>query len=62
MTAASVAGLGNENATAFAEDSSPMIMGPVKNQRWIYACGKQLLERVLHAYGLEDRLDYTIIR
>ena len=27
-------------------------MGPVKNHRWIYACAKQLLERVLHAYGL----------
>lgn len=37
-------------------------MGPVKNHRWIYACAKQLLERVLHAYGLEDALDYTIIR
>jgi UDP-apiose/xylose synthase len=46
----------------FSEDHSPLIMGPVKNHRWIYACAKQLLERVLHAYGLEDRLDYTIIR
>lgn len=46
----------------FSEDHSPLIMGPVKNHRWIYACAKQLLERVLHAYGLENRLDYTIIR
>ncbi|MDF1863083.1 MAG: bifunctional UDP-4-keto-pentose/UDP-xylose synthase [Verrucomicrobiales bacterium] len=46
----------------FHEDTSPLIMGPVRNHRWIYACAKQLLERVLHAYGLEDRLDYTIIR
>jgi UDP-apiose/xylose synthase len=37
-------------------------MGPVKNHRWIYACAKQLLERVLHAYGLEEELNYTIIR
>jgi UDP-apiose/xylose synthase len=46
----------------FAEDETPLIMGPVKNHRWIYACAKQLLERVLHAYGLEEGLNYSIIR
>ena len=46
----------------FQEDTTPMIMGPIKNHRWIYACAKQLLERVLHAYGLEKGLNYTIIR
>lgn len=46
----------------FSEETSPMIMGPVGKHRWIYASAKALLERVLHAYGLEDRLDYTIVR
>ncbi len=46
----------------YREDHSPLVMGPVTKQRWIYATAKALLERVLHAYGLEDRLDYTIIR
>lgn len=46
----------------FSEDSTNLILGPVGKHRWIYACAKQLLERVLHAYGLEDKLDYTIIR
>lgn len=46
----------------YSEDDSELIMGPVNKQRWIYACSKQLLERVLHAYGLEDELDYTIVR
>jgi len=46
----------------FSEDTSPYILGTVNQHRWIYSCGKQLLERVLHAYGLEDRLNYTIIR
>ncbi len=46
----------------FNEDTTPMIMGPVCKHRWIYAVGKSLLERVLHAYGLEDKLNYTIIR
>lgn len=51
-----------DSLVPFSEDSSPLIMGPVHKHRWIYACAKQLLERVLHAYGLEDKLNYTIIR
>jgi UDP-apiose/xylose synthase len=46
----------------FSEDTTEFILGPVAKHRWIYASAKQLLERVLHAYGLEDRLNYTIIR
>jgi nucleoside-diphosphate-sugar epimerase len=34
----------------------------VVKHRWIYSCAKQLLERVLHAYGLEQGFNYTIIR
>lgn len=52
----------NPAYATFSEDSTDMIMGPVGRHRWIYACAKQLLERVLHAYGLEGRLNYTIIR
>lgn len=48
--------------TPFVEDETPLIMGPVKNHRWIYASAKQLLERVLHAYGIEEGLQYSIIR
>ena len=46
----------------FAEDASEYILGPVVKHRWIYSCAKQLLERVLHAYGLETGFPYTIIR
>ena len=46
----------------FSEDKSEFILGPVNKHRWIYACAKQLLERVLHAYGLEKDFNYTIIR
>lgn len=46
----------------FSEDRSDLVLGPVAKHRWIYACGKQLLERVLHAYGLEEGLRYTIVR
>lgn len=44
------------------EDTTPLIMGPVHAQRWIYASAKQLLERTIYAYGFEKGLDYTIIR
>ena len=46
----------------FTEDESEFILGPVDRHRWIYACSKQLLERVLHAYGLETGFNYTIVR
>ncbi len=46
----------------FSEDTSEYILGPVAKHRWIYSCAKQLLERVLHAYGLEQGFNYTIIR
>jgi UDP-apiose/xylose synthase len=46
----------------FSEDQSHFILGPVGKHRWIYSCAKQLLERVLHAYGMEGRLNYSIIR
>ena len=63
ITAARAFGMDSSRyPTPFVEDDSPLIMGPVKSHRWIYACAKQLLERVLHAYGLEEGLNYTNIR
>jgi UDP-apiose/xylose synthase len=46
----------------FSEDTSEFILGPVSKHRWIYSCAKQLLERVLHAYGLQEDFNYTVIR
>jgi UDP-apiose/xylose synthase len=37
-------------------------MGPIHAQRWSYASAKQLLERVIYAYGEQNLLEYTIIR
>lgn len=53
---------GRPSGPTYKEDESELIVGPVSKQRWIYSCGKQLLERVIHAYGLEGQLDYGIIR
>jgi UDP-apiose/xylose synthase len=45
-----------------SEDSSPLLMGTVAEQRWSYACAKQLLERYIVALHRERGLDYTVIR
>jgi len=46
----------------FDPSSSELIYGPIDKQRWIYACSKQLLDRVIYAYGSEGKLDYTLFR
>lgn len=46
---------------AFDEERSPLVMGPINKQRWIYACAKQLLDRVIWAYGQEG-LQFTLFR
>ena len=44
------------------EATSTMVYGPIDKQRWIYACSKQLLDRVIYAYGVRDGVDYTLFR
>ena len=46
----------------FDEETSNFVLGPVAKQRWIYACSKQLMDRVIYAYGEEGKLDYTLFR
>ena len=46
----------------FDEDASNMVMGPIERQRWIYACSKQLLDRVIWAYGAQHDLPFTLFR
>ena len=42
--------------------ASPLVYGPIDKPRWIYACSKQLMDRVIAAYGQEQGLDYTLFR
>lgn len=44
------------------EHATPLVYGPIEKQRWIYACSKQLLDRVIYAYGIQEGLDYTLFR
>jgi len=46
----------------FDPDSSNLVLGPIDKPRWIYACAKQLMDRVIHAYGMQEGLDYTLFR
>ena len=38
----------------FKEDESPLVVGPINKQRWIYSISKQLLDRVIWAYGFQN--------
>ncbi|MBN2123016.1 MAG: bifunctional UDP-4-amino-4-deoxy-L-arabinose formyltransferase/UDP-glucuronic acid oxidase ArnA [Deltaproteobacteria bacterium] len=46
----------------FNEDVSNLVLGPIRMQRWIYSCSKQLLDRVIWAYGQEKGLRFTLFR
>jgi UDP-4-amino-4-deoxy-L-arabinose formyltransferase/UDP-glucuronic acid dehydrogenase (UDP-4-keto-hexauronic acid decarboxylating) len=46
----------------FDEDKSRLILGPINKQRWIYSCSKQLLDRVIWAYGSSGQLKFTLFR
>jgi nucleoside-diphosphate-sugar epimerase len=46
----------------FCEDSTCSVFGPIHKQRWIYGCSKQLLDRVIYAYGQHRGLRYTCFR
>lgn len=46
----------------FDEHTSNFVLGPINKQRWIYSCSKQLLDRVIWAYGQKEDLDFTLFR
>ena len=45
----------------FDEDRSNLVVGPINKQRWIYSASKQLLDRVIWAYG-QKGLKFTLFR
>jgi nucleoside-diphosphate-sugar epimerase len=53
---------GMSTDVVFDEDTSNFVLGPINKQRWIYACSKQLMDRVIHAYGMKEGLRYTLFR
>jgi nucleoside-diphosphate-sugar epimerase len=47
---------------AFDPYASNLVLGPIDKQRWIYSCSKQLMDRVIYAYGSMGQLDFTLFR
>jgi nucleoside-diphosphate-sugar epimerase len=46
----------------FDPEASELVLGPINKPRWIYSCAKQLMDRVIWAYGMEQGLDFTLFR
>lgn len=53
---------GMSTDTPFDEEKSNLVLGPINKPRWIYSCSKQLMDRVIHAYGEKEGLNYTLFR
>lgn len=46
----------------FDPENSPLVYGAINKPRWIYACSKQMMDRVIWAYSMEQGLDFTLFR
>ena len=46
----------------FDPENSELVLGPINKPRWIYSCAKQMMDRVIHAYGQQEGLEYTLFR
>jgi nucleoside-diphosphate-sugar epimerase len=46
----------------FDAEHSELVLGPINKPRWIYACAKQLMDRVIWGYGSAGELDFTLFR
>ena len=46
----------------FKEDETFLVVGPIQKERWIYSCCKQLLDRVIYAYGTRGHIEFTLFR
>ncbi len=53
---------GMSNDTPYDEEESNFVTGPIKKERWIYSSSKQLMDRVIYAYGGHKGLDFTLFR
>jgi len=46
----------------YDEETSTLTTGPISKERWIYSCSKQMIDRVIYAYGHHRGLDFTLFR
>lgn len=48
--------------TNFDETNTHFVLGPIHKERWIYSCSKQMLDRIIYAYGQHRGLQFSIFR
>jgi nucleoside-diphosphate-sugar epimerase len=46
----------------FDEETSILMQGPINKERWIYSCSKQMMDRIIYAYGKHQDLKFTLFR
>lgn len=46
----------------FHPENSNLVTGPINKMRWIYSTSKQMMDRVVYAYGRDRGLDFTLFR
>lgn len=46
----------------YHEETSRLVTGPIAKERWIYSCSKQMMDRVIYAYGQHHGLKFTLFR
>ena len=46
----------------FDEENSHLVTAPFNKERWIYSTSKQLLDRLIYAYGKHKGLSYSLFR
>lgn len=47
---------------AFDEETSVLVTGPINKERWIYSTVKQMMDRLIYAYGVHEGLPYSLFR
>lgn len=53
---------GKSKDASFHPYETDLVLGPISKTRWIYSCAKQLMDRVIAAYGQQRGLRYTLFR
>lgn len=46
----------------YNEETSRLVTGSIAKERWIYSCSKQMMDRVIYAYGQHYGLRFTLFR
>jgi len=53
---------GMSTDSPYDEQESTLVTGPIEKERWIYSSCKQLMDRVIYAYGNHHDLPFTLFR